>query len=139
MPSSVSLQQYILNLINMIQLKALPVPAEIGREGPRSLRLPGYSDNQHVKWYVVSPTHRPPLRPREDSWYSLLLRLSQTQDHISFERITSMKNLNDPIGRRTCDFPACTVCDEITLQEYNVCRIKSQPYWYNIHYSSNSM
>jgi hypothetical protein len=49
---------------------------------------------------VVSPTHRPPLPPRKDSWYSFL---SQPQGHSSDGRIMSMKNTNDTNGNRTRD------------------------------------
>jgi hypothetical protein len=57
---------------------------------------------------VVSPTHRPPLPPsppkRKHSWYSFLYRMSQPQGHTAAERIMSMKNCNDAIGKRTPTF-----------------------------------
>jgi hypothetical protein len=54
---------------------------------------------------VVSPTYRPPLRPREYSWYAFLLNLSRPQAHSAVGRIVSMKNYNDTIGNRTRDLP----------------------------------
>jgi hypothetical protein len=43
--------------------KAIPVQAWINPGGSRSLRLPGFSGNGHMK-VVVCPTHRPPLPPK---------------------------------------------------------------------------
>jgi hypothetical protein len=59
--------------------KALPVT---GREGPYCCKvstLPHFLDNRLTDGgEVFSLTHRPPLIPREDSWYSYLLEAEST-------------------------------------------------------------
>jgi hypothetical protein len=58
---------------------------------------------------VVSRTHRPPLPPRNHSWYSFLL-----EGHSAARRVMSMKNSNDNIRDRTRDFPTCSVMPQPT-------------------------
>jgi hypothetical protein len=47
----------------------------------------------HEGGKVVSPTHRPPLPPGKNPWYSFLLE----------DEDLSIKNLTDPFGNRTRD------------------------------------
>jgi hypothetical protein len=50
----------------------------------QALRAPGglgsqvFRQSAHEGGKVVSPTHRPPLPPRKDSWYSFLLEAEST-------------------------------------------------------------
>jgi hypothetical protein len=50
----------------------------------QALRAPGgrgsqvFRQSAHEDGKVVSPTHRPPLPPRKDSWYSFLLEAEST-------------------------------------------------------------
>jgi hypothetical protein len=54
--------------------KAIPLQAWKGPEGSRRLRLPDLKQSAHEGGKVVSPMHRPPLLPRNYSWYSFVLR-----------------------------------------------------------------
>jgi hypothetical protein len=44
--------------------KAIPLQALAGPEGSRRLRLPDFKKSTHEGDKIVSPTHRPPLPPR---------------------------------------------------------------------------
>jgi hypothetical protein len=72
------------------------------------LRAPGgwtpriSRQSAHEDIYVVSPTHRPPLLPRDSSSAHFCYRPSQTKGR----KDKSMKNPNDPIGNQSCDLPA---------------------------------
>jgi len=44
--------------------KAIPLQAWTGPEGSRGMRLPDFKTMAHDGGKVVSPTHRPPLLPR---------------------------------------------------------------------------
>ena len=65
----------------------------------QALRVPGGWDSQisrqsaHEGGKVVSPTHRPSLPSRENSWYSLLLDWVEPRGHSATERIMSMKKI----------------------------------------------
>ena len=37
-----------------------------------------FRQSAHERGKVVSPTHRPPLSPREDPWYSFMLEAEST-------------------------------------------------------------
>jgi len=54
---------------------------------------------------VVSPTHRPSLRPRKYSWYSFLLEAQSTPGYSAAGRI---KNSIDTIGNRTRELSSCS-------------------------------
>ena len=54
--------------------EAILLQAGTGPEGSRKLRLPDFMKLVGL----VSPTHRPPLRPRKYSWYSFLLEAQST-------------------------------------------------------------
>ena len=62
----------------------------------------------HEGGKVVGPTHQPPLPPGNMPGTHFCYRLSQPQGHSAAERIMSMKNSNDTIGNRTCNFPVCS-------------------------------
>jgi hypothetical protein len=68
----------------------------------------------HEGGKVVSPTHRPPLPPRKDSWYSFLLEAESTPGHSATKTIMPLKNSNDTIGNRTHDVPACSAVPQPT-------------------------
>jgi hypothetical protein len=57
--------------------KAIPVTGHGGPYGCETLRFPHFLHN-HNGGKVVSPTHRPPFTPQEDSWYSFLLKAEST-------------------------------------------------------------
>jgi hypothetical protein len=74
-----------------------------GRETPK---LPYFLDNGPTDGgEVVSLTHRPHLKPQEDSWYSFLLEPESTQGHSAAARIRSIEKSNDYIGNRIRDLP----------------------------------
>jgi hypothetical protein len=62
----------------MVKGKAIPLQPR------QALRVPGRRGSQvfrqsaHECGKVVSPTHRQPLPPRKDSWYSFLLEAEST-------------------------------------------------------------
>jgi len=64
----------------------------------------------HEGGKVVSPTHRPPLLSRKNSWYSFCSTLSRRQGHSAAGRIMSMKKSNDTIGNRTRDLRLVAQC-----------------------------
>jgi hypothetical protein len=75
---------------------------------------------------VVSPTHRPPLPPRNYLWFSFLLEADSPQGHSVAGRIMSMKNSNDTIGNRTRDLPACSTVPQATVPPRS-------PYFRTVH------
>jgi hypothetical protein len=62
----------------------------------------------HEGGKVVSPTHRPPLSPRNYSWYSFLLEAESTPGPQCGRKDYANKNSSDTIGNRTSDLPACS-------------------------------
>src|SRR5215510_12776505 len=58
--------------------KAVPLQAWSGPQGSRKLRFPDFMTTAHDGGKVVSLTHRPPLPPRQCSWYSFLLEAEST-------------------------------------------------------------
>ena len=56
--------------------KAVRLQAWTGPQGWAGSRISRQSAHEGGK--VVSPTHRPPFAPREDSWYSFLLEAEST-------------------------------------------------------------
>ena len=58
----------------------------------------------HKRRQVVSPSHRPPLPFREDSWYSY--RLIRRQGCSAVGKISQYK-IKYPIGNQTRSLPAC--------------------------------
>ena len=61
-----------------------------------------------IRVAVVSPTHRPPLPPRDIPGTHFCQRLSRPQGHSAAGRIMSMKNSSDTNGNRTRDLTACS-------------------------------
>jgi hypothetical protein len=83
-----------------------------GKDLPlQALRVPGGCGSQilaHEGGKVSSPTHRPPLHPRNIPGTHLGKRLSRPQGHSAVGRIMSMKNYSETIGNRTRDLPVCS-------------------------------
>jgi hypothetical protein len=63
----------------------------------------------HERGKVVSPTHRPPLTPRNIPGTHFCYRLSRLQGHSAAGRIKSMKNSNYTIGNWTRDLTCSAV------------------------------
>jgi hypothetical protein len=64
--------------INKGKGKAIPIQAYIDPKGSRRLRLPGFSDNQHVNMVRLSVLHTGHLHPQGDPRYSFLLVTEST-------------------------------------------------------------
>jgi len=58
--------------------KAVPLQAWSDPEGSRKLRFPDYITTAQDDGKVVSLTHRPPLPPSKNTWYSFLLEAEST-------------------------------------------------------------
>ena len=58
--------------------KAVPLQAWSGPEGSRKLRFPDFMTAAQDGGKVVSLTHRPPLPPGNNTWYSFLLEAEST-------------------------------------------------------------
>jgi hypothetical protein len=83
----------------------------------QALTVPGVwsshiQDNRHKK--VVSPTHRPSLRPENIPGIRFYWRLSQPQGHSAAGRVMSMKNSNDITENRTRDLPTSSAVPQPT-------------------------
>jgi hypothetical protein len=64
---------------------------------------------------VVILTRRPPCTPQEDSLYSFMLEAESTRGPIvQVEGLDQLKKLNDLIGNRTRDLPACSIVPQPT-------------------------
>ena len=85
----------------------------------QALGVPGGSGSRisrqsaHEGGTAVSPTHRPSLPPRNDSWYSFLLKAESTPRPQRGQKNCHRK-IHDPIGSRTRDFPACSAVPQPT-------------------------
>jgi hypothetical protein len=60
------------------KVKAVPLQAWTGPEGPRKLRFPDFVTTAQDGGKVVSLTHRPLFTPRKYSRYSFLLEAEST-------------------------------------------------------------
>jgi hypothetical protein len=58
--------------------KAVPLQAWSGPECSRKLRFPDFMTTEQDDGKVVSLTHRPPLTPGNNTWYSFLLEADST-------------------------------------------------------------
>ena len=58
--------------------------------------------------YIYIYIYRSPVLSRNTPGTHFCLGLSRLQGHSAVGHITSMKNLNYPIGNRTLDLPACS-------------------------------
>jgi hypothetical protein len=70
--------------------------------------------SSHESGKVISPTHRPPLPPRNISGTHFCYRLSQPHSHSAAGRIISVKNSNDTVGNRSCDLSGCSAVPQPT-------------------------
>jgi hypothetical protein len=75
-----------------------------GLEGFRWVRLPGFSVNRHKVARLSK--YRPPLRSREDPWYSFVRRWIEPRSIMWREGLSQWKNLKDLIGNRIRNLPA---------------------------------
>jgi len=55
--------------------RIIPADASSGPEGSRSLRLPVFIDNHHMKVIRCQPHAPAAFTPRRYSWYSFLLEM----------------------------------------------------------------
>jgi hypothetical protein len=63
--------------------KSCPITGLSRPSGLQDVEVPRMSrQSAHEGGNVVSPTHRPPLLPREDPWYSFLLKAESNPGHI---------------------------------------------------------
>ena len=74
----------------------VPAQAQIGPEGSRALRLPGFSDSRHMK-VVRSALRTGRLYSQGNSWYSFLLEAEWTPVLVNADRrIRSLENFQRP-------------------------------------------
>jgi hypothetical protein len=108
------------------KFKAIPLEAWTGPEGSRRLRLPDFKQSAHESGKVVCCTHRTSSSPKKYSWYSFLLEAESTPG----PRCGRKDYVNDTIGNRTRDLPACSAgplstalrrTPHINLTSLNVC------------------
>ena len=105
-------------------------------EGSRSLGLPEFLNNRHMKVICLSAIRTGRLyHPGDTPGTHFCKRSSRTQDHSVVGRIRSMKNLNEPIGNRTRNLPACSA-----VPQPNACTLIKEistrkPKFYFIHHS----
>jgi hypothetical protein len=72
-----------------------------------------FRQQAHESGKVMSPIHWPPLPSGDTRGPHFCQRFSQSQDHSAAGRLKSMKNHNDPIGKRTRNFPACSAVPQL--------------------------
>jgi hypothetical protein len=111
-PAKTQLQKEVL-----IKVKKAKLSLFTGREGPQDYetsRLKRFLDNRLTDGgEVISPTHRPPFSPQEDSWYSFLLDAASIPGPYAAGRVRSIEKSND-IRIRTHDLPACSMMPQPT-------------------------
>jgi len=89
--------------------KAIPAHTWTDLEGSKSLRLPVFQDNRHMKVLRFSALRTDRLYAPEDIPAThFCQKLNIPQGHCAALRIKSMKNSNDTIGNGTCEHPACS-------------------------------
>ena len=99
----------ILWLRSPLSYKAIPLQAWTVLEGSRRLRLPYFKTIGAWRW------HRPSLPHRKYSWYSFLLEAESTPGPQGDRK----DYVNDTIGNRTRDLPACSVMPQPTAPPHN--------------------
>jgi len=95
------------NRKNQVKLKAIPlVPGHASRfPGVWSFKISRQSAHEGGK--VVSPTHRPPLHPGNNTGTYFCQMLSRFESLSATARIMKMKNSNYAIANRTRGLSAC--------------------------------
>ena len=81
------------------------------------LKVPGVESTRksaHEVTKAVTPTHRPPLPPKDIRISHSCKRLSRPQDLSAAGSFMSIKNCNDTIENRTRDLPACSAMPQPT-------------------------
>jgi len=92
----------------MCEGKAVPLQAGSGPEGSSKLRFPDFVTTAQDGGKVVTLMHRPPLPPRECSWYSLILEAESTPGPQCDQKdFMSIKNSSDTSWDRTIDLQIC--------------------------------
>jgi hypothetical protein len=82
----------------------------------QALRAPGgrgsqvFRQSAHEGGKVFSPTHRPPLLPRKDSWYSFLLEAESTPAIVRPKRLCQWKSPVTPSGIEPATFRFVAQC-----------------------------
>ena len=94
--------------------EAIPVYAWTDPDSSWKLRLPDFMTIGTWSLKVVSPIHRPPLRPADTTGPHFCSRLSRPHNHSAAGRIMSIKNSNDTIGYRNLDLPVFSAVPQPT-------------------------
>jgi hypothetical protein len=80
----------------------------------KTSRLSHFLDNRLTDGGEVSLTHRPVFTPKNIPGTHFCQRLSRPQGHSAAGKITLTEKLNDLIGNRTRDLPACSIVPQPT-------------------------
>ena len=96
-------------------VKIVPVQAWTGPECSSRLRMPRFQDSRHMKVVRLSALRTGRFyRPGNIPGTHFCKRLSRPQDHSAAERIMSMKNSSENIGKRTHGPPTCRAVPQPT-------------------------
>jgi hypothetical protein len=91
----------------------------------QDVEAPRFLDNRHMKVVRLSALHTGRLYPLGNNpGTHFCARLSSTRGHSATERIMSMKNSNNTIGKRNRDLTACSAMPQPTapLHINTLCR-----------------
>jgi hypothetical protein len=83
--------------------------------GFHGVYAPRIHDNRHMKVVRFSALRTGSFYPPGDTpGTHFCQRMIQSQGHSAAGRIMSMEKSNEPIGKRTCDLPACSAVPQLT-------------------------